>query len=183
MSVRQVILSTKWVPLKLTTCHLPAIAILAASSRAVVTYQPINALWIVCKENAKDSPRYRIAATPRVNITSNNGSRVVRYFQAKYVVEPYWKSRISLLAIKIKDSCWRVAHWVWPSPSSNSGPETASPIMTPKWHKWAMRSKTLSVGNRTSYRVTWPVVGVSGRIKAVWWILHHVNHSIQRKPM
>lgn len=89
MSVRQVILSTKWVPLKLTTCHLPAMAIFEASSRTAIIYQAINAPWIVSKENANDSPRYSMAATPNVDITANNGSRVVRYFHAKYVVEAY----------------------------------------------------------------------------------------------
>jgi hypothetical protein len=105
MRVRQVILSVKWVPLKLTTGHLPAIIMLAPTSKTQTTYQAMKAFGLLSREKAKERPRYKIAAMARDDMTNTIGKRVIRYLHEKYPVKPYWKKSTILLNIKIKDSC------------------------------------------------------------------------------
>jgi hypothetical protein len=131
INVRHVILSVKWVPSKLTTYHLPAIAILVPTSNTAIMYQAIYACSEASVENAKERPRYTTTARPSDMRTAIRGSRVVRYFQEKNNVEVYCKNSTPRLAINIKESVCRVLHSV--SLGSNCGPIMASPTMTPKW--------------------------------------------------
>lgn len=132
MRVRQVIRSVKCVPLKLRTCHFPAIAILAPTSNTAMTYQARYACTEASFKNAKERPRYIIIATPNDKRTAISGRWVVRYFHEKYKVEVYWKNRTSRLPIRSKESSCKVFQGISLG-SSNWGPMVARPTMTPKW--------------------------------------------------
>jgi hypothetical protein len=84
---------------------------------------------VLSVENAKERPRYRIAAMAREAMTKPKGMRVFLYFHVKAMarieisykvmgtterslLKPYWNRRVILLAINISDSCWNESQYV-----------------------------------------------------------------------